>query len=182
MNNWFKWGRLTRRIQGNPVELLPEMRYKPDRSYDLYTAAETDALCALPSPNGHLLTLLFWTGIRRAEAIAMTGKRLDLDRRQILVTDGAKGSKSRIVPMVGRVSTSAAELLTLEGIGPDEFLWYTNLHSRESRFYGCPYARGRRRPGMSQSLLSFVHQGTRFVLVTYPSSASIAWKWAPDGR
>jgi DNA (cytosine-5)-methyltransferase 1 len=53
----------------------------------------------------------------------MTGKRLDLDRRQILVTDGAKGSKSRIVPMIGRVSTSAAELLTLEGIGPDEFLW-----------------------------------------------------------
>ena len=125
LNNWFKWGYKSRRIPGNPVDLLPEMKYRPDRSYDLYTSAEVEALCALPSPDGHLATIMFWAGIRRAECRFLTGKRLDLERSQILVTDGAKGSKSRIVPMIGRVATSAAELLMLEGIGPDDFLWYT---------------------------------------------------------
>lgn len=133
LNNWFKWGYKSRRIPGNPVDLLPEMKYKPDRAYDLYTPAEADALCALPSPDGHLLTVMFWAGLRRAECRFLTGKRLDLERGQILVTDGAKGSKSRIVPMIGRVSSAAAELLTFEGIGPDEYLWYTKGGKRRRR-------------------------------------------------
>jgi integrase len=123
LNSWFKWGYLMRRIPGNPIDRVPTIRYRPDRSYDLFTAAESDALCALPSPDGHLLTLMFWGGLRRAEARHLTGKRLDLDTRHIIVIDGAKGSKTRRVPMIGRVSTASAELLTLEGIGPDDHLW-----------------------------------------------------------
>lgn len=123
LNSWFKWGYKTRRIPGNPVDLLPQIKYRPNRSYDLFAEAEADALCALPSPDGHLLTLLFWAGLRRAEARLLTGKRLDLGQAQIIVTDGAKGGKTRRVPMVGRVSVASAELLTLEGIGPDDHLW-----------------------------------------------------------
>jgi integrase len=125
-NNWFRWGYKQRRIPGNPVDLLPNVKYRPPRTFDVFTAAEAEALCALPTPNGPLMTLLFWTGLRRAEARFLTGKRLDLERLQMLVTDGAKGSKSRIVPMVDRVSQQVSELLTLEGIGPDDHLWYTH--------------------------------------------------------
>lgn len=125
LNGWFKWGYKSRRIPGNPVDLLPTITYRPNRSYDLFTEAETDALCALPSPDGHLLTIMFWAGLRRAECIGLTGKRLDLGHNQIVVIEGAKGKKSRRVPMIGRVSVAAAELLTFEGIGPNDFLWYS---------------------------------------------------------
>lgn len=126
LNSWFKWGYQQRKIDGNPVDRLPRIKYRPNRSYDLFSEAEADALCALPSPNGHLLTLMLWGGLRRAEARYLTGKRLDLETRHIIVIDGAKGSKMRRVPMIGRVSGACAELLTLEGIGPDDFLWSTN--------------------------------------------------------
>lgn len=125
LNGWFKWGYKTRRIAGNPVDLLPTITYKPSRSYDLFTETEADALCALPSPDGHLLTLMFWSGIRRGECIGMTGKRLDLGHQQVVVIEGAKAQKSRRVPMIGRVATASAELLTLEGIGPNDYLWST---------------------------------------------------------
>jgi integrase/recombinase XerD len=123
LNSFFRWGYLQRRIDGNPVDRLPQIKYRPNRSYDLFTEAEADALCALPSPDGHLLTLMLWGGLRRAEARYLTGKRLDLETRHIIVIDGAKGSKMRRVPMIGRVSQAAAELITLEGIGPDDHLW-----------------------------------------------------------
>lgn len=133
LNSWFKWGVMTSRIPRNPVEMLPAIRYKPDRAYDLFTEAETDALCSLPSPDGHLLTLMFWAGLRRGECIGITGKRLDLAHEQLVLIEGVKGRKSRKVPMVRRVSTACAELLTLEGIGPDDHLWYTTPGGKTKR-------------------------------------------------
>lgn len=126
LNSWFKWGYKSRRIPGNPIDLLPLIPYRPNRSYDIFNEAEADALCALPTPNGQLLTIMFWTGVRRAEARNLTGKRLDLGQRQIIIVDGAKGSKMRRVEMIQRVSVASAELLDLEGIGPDDHLWSTN--------------------------------------------------------
>ena len=123
LNSFFRWGYLQRKIDGNPVERLPRIKYKPNRSYDLFTEAESDALCALPCPDGELLTLMFWGGLRRAEARYLTGKRLDLVQRQIIIVDGAKGSKMRRVPMIDRVSVAAAQLFALEGINPDDHLW-----------------------------------------------------------
>lgn len=123
LNNFFAWGYRGRRIPGNPVDLLPSMSYRPNRSYDLFTPAEADQLCALPSPDGQLMTLLFWCGLRRSEARMLTGKRLDLNSEQLIVIDGAKGSKTRRVPMIRRVVVAALELVELEGVGPDDFLW-----------------------------------------------------------
>jgi integrase/recombinase XerD len=126
INGWFKWGVLTRRLNHNPVDLLPPMRYRPPRSYDLFTEEEADALCGLASPDGQLLTLMFWAGLRRSECRMMTAKRIDFDRGEILVMDGAKGKKSRRVPMVSRLASAMDELLSLEGIGRDDFLWYSH--------------------------------------------------------
>src|SRR5581483_3382583 len=99
-------------------------------AYRVFSEAEVEALCALPAPNGHLMTLLLWTGLRRTEARFLTGKRLDLDRRQVIVKDGAKGAKSRVVPMIQRVEIACAELLTLEGIKPDDYVWATRPGGR----------------------------------------------------
>ncbi len=129
-NNWFKWGYKTRRIPGNPVDLLPAISYEPNRVYDILTEAEADALSGLPSPDGTLMLILSETGIRRAEARLMTGKRLDLDQLQVIIIDGAKRKKSRQVPMIDQLATACAELLTLEGIGRDDYLWYSRPGGR----------------------------------------------------
>lgn len=123
-NNWFSWGYERRRIPGNPVGLLPRIRYRPNRVYDTFTLVEVEALCGLSSPDGPLMEVLFWAGLRRAEARMLTGKRINFAKGHILVKEGAKGSKQRVVPMADRLATALAELFTLEGIGPDDFLWY----------------------------------------------------------
>lgn len=122
-NNWFRWGYKTRRIPGNPVDLLPAFQYRPKRDYDVFTKAETDALCALPSPHGELMTLMLWAGLRRSEAMLLTARRLDLQRRQVIVIEGAKGLKERRVPMVDRLASACADLITLEGLNPADYVW-----------------------------------------------------------
>lgn len=145
LNSWFKWGFKTRRIAGNPVDLLPEIRYTPPRDYDIFSEAEADAVCALPSPDGELATMMFWLGLRLAEARHLTEQRFDFERRQVLVIDGAKRGKTRRVPMLKRVQIAAVDLFELEGLDPQDYLWYTrdggsrrHKHDRvvsDQRFY-----------------------------------------------
>jgi integrase len=124
LSSFFGWARKTRRIDDNPVDMLPDIKYRPTRVYDTFSEAESDALCGLPAPDGQLMTLLLWAGLRRSEARHLTGKRLDFQRRQIILIDGVKGGKTGTVPMIDRVQTAAAELVTLEGIGRNDYLWY----------------------------------------------------------
>jgi len=144
-NRWFKWGIVTELLDRNPVDKLPEIQHRTNRSYDLYSDTEVAALTALPQPDGALCGLLFWTGIRLAEARGLTMKRIDFDRRMVLVLEGAKGSKQRRVPLIAPVAQALAAMETLEGLGPDDYLWYTInarnkrlIHKREisdGRFY-----------------------------------------------
>jgi integrase len=124
ISSWFKWGYKTDRIAANPVEKLPVMKRTSQPVIDVFTDAERAALCALPSPDGQLMTLLFDAGLRKAEAIHMRVRRLDLDNGLVIVKEGAKGSKDRVVPMTQALRTAAAELVLLEGLEPDDYLWY----------------------------------------------------------
>lgn len=130
-NNWFRWGYKTRRIPGNPVDLLPDVKYRPKRDYDVFTRVEQDALFALSAPDGQLQTILHLAGLRRSEAICLTGKRIDLDHLRIIVIEGAKGGKERTVPMVfDELPAACADLLGLEGINPNDHLWHTRPGGR----------------------------------------------------
>jgi integrase len=129
-NNWFTWGYRTRRLPANPVDLLPAIAYRPKRDYDIFTKAETDALCALETPHGELMSLLFWAGLRRNEARLLTVKRLDLPRRQVIVVEGAKRGKDRRVPMVDRLAVACSDLITLEGLNPADHVWHTQPGGR----------------------------------------------------
>lgn len=122
--SWFRWGYRTRRIPANPVDLLPVIKARHQPVEDFFTAAEVAALVALPSPDGHLAMLLFEAGLRLAEAVHLTGRRVDFDRRLVIVKEGAKGSKDRVVPMVKPLAIAMANLFLLEGIGKDDYLWY----------------------------------------------------------
>lgn len=124
LNSFFRWARLTRRIIENPVDFLPEIKYRAPRDYDFFNDAEVDALCGLPTPDGQLMTLMLWTGMRRSECRCLTGKRLDFERQQVVIIDGAKNESHRKIPMIPRVLTAALELVDIEGIGRSDFVWY----------------------------------------------------------
>lgn len=122
--SWFKWGYKTRRIPANPVDLLPTIAQPRQPVIETFKPAEEAALMDLPSPDGHLMCLLLHAGLRKQEAIQMRAKRLSLDRRQVVVKEGAKGSKDRVVPMMPVLEHAMANLMLLEGLNPDDYLWY----------------------------------------------------------
>lgn len=124
LSSWFKWAYKTDRISANPVEKLPVMKRPSQPHIEVFTEAEQAALCALPHPDGQLMTLLFEAGLRKSEAIHMRARRLDLNAGFVIVKEGAKGSKDRLVPMVPKLKVAAAELLTLGGLDDDDYLWY----------------------------------------------------------
>lgn len=124
--SFFKWARQTRRIESNPMDLIPEMRVARRQPVNVFPEADAAALCSLPSPDGPLMAILFGTGIRKAEARALTLRRFDLARCRLNVIEGAKGSRTRVVPLELDVLQAVEELATLEGLNPGDYLWYHN--------------------------------------------------------
>jgi integrase len=125
LNSFFTWGyKWSRRIPSNPVDFVPPIKYVPPRAYDVFTDAETAALCALPPPDGALMHLLFWCGLRRAEARCLTWKRIDFDRHRVILIDGVKGGKDRPVPLMEHTEQALADLGVLEGLNREDHLWY----------------------------------------------------------
>lgn len=122
--SWFRWGYQQRRIPANPVDLLPRLKQPHQPVQDIFTPAEEAKLRALPSPDGHLMTLLFLTGLRKAEARNLTGRRIDFDRRIVIVSEGAKGSRDRVIPMTVELEQAMADMFLVEDIRPDDYLWY----------------------------------------------------------
>lgn len=122
--SFFSWAMKTRRISDNPVTYLPDIKPAPRKIANVFTEAEVSALCSLPSPNGHLLRILFDTGLRKAEASNLRARDCNLDSGELLVING-KGGKDRIVPMTWRLRASIAELVTLEGINQSDYIWHT---------------------------------------------------------
>lgn len=125
--DWMRWGRKTRRIVVDPTDFLPDFKEPPAKLVPIFTVEEEAALRALPEPHGTLMAILFDTGLRKSEARNLTGKRVDFEREQLIVIDGAKGGKQRLIPidqettpfLLGRLD----QLLTMQGIGPDDYLW-----------------------------------------------------------
>lgn len=127
--SWFRWGMKTRRLTHNPADFLPDFKRIGQPVINVFTVEEEAALRALPEPNGTLLALLFDTGIRKAEACNLTVKRVDFEEERLIVIEGAKGSKQRTVPIdndsTPRLLARLDQMFTLEGLGPDDYLWAT---------------------------------------------------------
>jgi integrase len=123
LNQWFRWGYKTRRLKENPAEWLPDIRYKPNRNIDVFTQIERHALKALPYPDGELMTVLIETGIRNQEARELTVRRVDFDQEELLVREGAKGGKERLVDLTQAAAGAFHELILTDGLGPDDHFW-----------------------------------------------------------
>lgn len=124
LNNWFSWGYRTQTIPANPVDFLPVLKQHAQPDIDIFTEAEQAQLEALPTPDGPLMTLLFEAGLRQAEARMMRVERIDFTRGMVLVREGAKRGKDRLVPIMPNLAGAMDRLITEEGLGPKDYLWY----------------------------------------------------------
>lgn len=124
LNSWFSWGYRTQRIPTNPVDFLPRIKRHPQPVIDVFTEAEQAALEGLPLPDGPLMTLMFEAGLRVSEARMMRAERLDFTAGMVVVKEGAKRGKDRLVPMMPQLAGAMDRLLTEEGLGPKDHLWY----------------------------------------------------------
>jgi integrase len=120
-STFFKWARQTRRIEQNPMELMPAIKRTPRREFDIFSEAEIDLLTGLLIIDAAPMALLFDAGLRRREACEMTDRRWNPDWVQVL---NGKGSKDRRVPTSSRLCSVLAEWEIVEGINPDDHILY----------------------------------------------------------
>lgn len=144
LQSLFSWARRREHIPENPVDLLDPITRPRQKVVDIFTDGEVEILCGLPSPDGPLLTLLLFTGIRKSEARRLQRSAIVLDpvddegriRSGHLVVYKGKGNKDRVVPFSGRAAAAVSELDLLERLNPTDYLWPTkpgggNVISRE---------------------------------------------------
>lgn len=120
---FFKWARQTRRIDQNPMELIPAIKRTPRKQHDIFSDAEIDVLLGLDVIDAAPMGLLFEAGLRRSEACAMTLRRCQPGSGSVKVI-GGKGGKDRVVPMSRRLDSLLADLELLEGVGTDDHVLY----------------------------------------------------------
>ena len=127
-SSFYAWAFNEDKVAAKPTDRLPELKRKGRRNHEIFSDAEVDRLIALPVLDGALMALLLEGGLRVGEAVGMRGRDIDFDAGEVRVT--GKGDKDRTVPLPERALMRLAELYTLEGIGPDDHLWYATKGHR----------------------------------------------------
>jgi integrase len=128
--SFFGWAVRTRRIVAKPTDALPVIKRRPQKVYDLFTAAECEALCGLPARDGALMTLMLSAGPRKGDCQAFQllhwrpEATVDAPYGTVRFLKG-KGGKDRLVPAIEPVARALAELSILDGVGERDYLWYT---------------------------------------------------------
>jgi len=123
--SFFKWAVRRRMIVANPCDPLPDMRQAKKKVYDLFTAAEVELLCGLPTPDGPLLRIMFDTGSRKADCRHLQVRHFRTEPEPgAFVFDMRKGGKESLIPATLRVAHAVNDLILLEGLEPKDYLWY----------------------------------------------------------
>jgi integrase/recombinase XerD len=120
---FFKWARQTRRVQENPMELLPLIRRQPRRKPETFTPAEVDTLLGLDVVDAAPLALMFDAGLRRSECQTIQLRHCLPTSGRVKVIDG-KGGKDRLIPMSERLAVLLADLELLDGLSVKDHVFY----------------------------------------------------------
>lgn len=121
--SFFRWAIRTRRVDQNPCDLLPDIRKPAPKVPRVFTEAECEALLALDVVDSAPLAVLLEAGLRKAEARHLRLRDCTPESGQIIVVQG-KGGKDRIVPMSARVQAKLNDLAILEGLQPNDHIFY----------------------------------------------------------
>lgn len=124
INKFFEWAMLDERIDRDPMVRVPKAKHPQHRTRDIFTIPQIAQLEALSSPDGPLFSILFGSGIRKAEARWLQRRNIDLDRRRLIVHRG-KGGKDRVVALIPSALQAVADLDILERLRPEDHLWYS---------------------------------------------------------
>jgi integrase len=113
----------------NPVEKAAKPRQRQrDTERTIFDEAEKALLCGpgiREVRDRALMNVMFYTGLRISELIHLRARHVDFERRRLIVqADTAKGGKGRTVQL-RRLLPVLDELITVEGVQPDEYLWYS---------------------------------------------------------
>ena len=128
--SFFKWAVQTRRIVAKPTDSLPTIKRQPKKVYDIFTAAESDALCGLPVRDGSLFEIMFGAGPRKGDCRNLRVRdwrpdaTVDAPYGKLIFRAG-KGGKDRVIPALEPIARRLSELVILEGAGGGDYLWYT---------------------------------------------------------
>lgn len=121
-NQWFKWGYVKRRIDGNPVDRVAHIRHPRRRPIEIFTDAEIALLENLPRPHGPMFTILLGTGIRRGEARKLRMGDVNMERSKLAVLAG-KGNKDRVINFPLSVYAAFKKLRDKFELQRDEHPW-----------------------------------------------------------
>ena len=124
IDSFFRWAIKCRRLEKNPMDLLPVIKRTPQRYIDTFSDAEVAALTSLDLIDRALMLILLDAGLRKGEARNLRVDRCKLDTSEIVII-GGKGDKDRVIPIGGKLLSTLAELFVLEGIGSRAFIWYS---------------------------------------------------------
>jgi len=135
--SFYKWALRTRRATINPFDALPVIKRPGQKVYDLFTDAETEALCGLGGIDGPLMEIMFGTGARKGDCRRLKVKHFrpteNPEARDAFVFLDGKGGKDRVVDVLPRVSQAVATLILLEGMRDEEHFWYSVRANEISR-------------------------------------------------
>lgn len=127
--SFYKWAVLTDRLERNPMDRMPSPRRPRGRHYDVYTDTEINLLLdTLPARDAVLVRILLDAGLRKGEAAELQVRNLRIPpdgHGEILIVRGAKGGKARTVSMTRRLTDALRDFLLVEGLAPDDYLWYS---------------------------------------------------------
>jgi len=122
-NSWFKWGTRYGDHPGpNPMDKVPELTPGERRPVTIFTEGEVALLESLPMPDGALWALMFSTLIRRADALKIQRKHIDLDRMRLVIFNG-KGGKDAVIPFGPKLAAVIADLDLTVRLDPEDYLW-----------------------------------------------------------
>lgn len=119
---FYKWAIKTRRVEVNPMQFLPDIKRTPKPRINTFTPAEVEALLGLDLVDAALMAILFDAGLRKTEARTLRLRDANPDRDYVVVV--GKGDEPRAVPMSDRLRVFLADLVILERLERDDYLWY----------------------------------------------------------
>jgi integrase/recombinase XerD len=122
INRFFLWAEFHDKIPRSPMGKVATIKKYQAPPVHTFTIPQVAALEALPAPDGQLFSILFGSGIRKAEARKLQRRDIDLDRRRLIVRRG-KGGKGRIVALTPGALKAVVDLDFLENLSPDDYLW-----------------------------------------------------------
>jgi integrase/recombinase XerD len=131
--SFYKWAVRSRKVTVNPCDALPTMRSKPPAIPTVFSETEVEALLSLELRDAACMAILFDTGLRRAEACNLRLRDCLPETGQLLVLQG-KGGRDRIVPMTDRLMAKLSDLILLDAVDRDDFMFYTEIANDQVRY------------------------------------------------